>query len=137
MEGKMKRDKRMIISLVWIVIGAVLIGLSFAGKVDEFWNGMGFALAVVGALQLLKYHRFNKNEAYREKMEIAETDERNHFIRGKAWAWTGYVFILIVALSSIVFKVIGQGTLCMAASGAVCLMLVLYWVSYMVLKRKY
>ena len=82
------KDRRML-SVIWVVVGLVLIGLAFAGVVDEFWNGMGFALAIVGALQLLKYHRFNKNEAYREKMEIEANDERNHFIRNKSWAWSG------------------------------------------------
>ena len=130
------KDRR-ILSVIWVVIGLVLIGLAFAGKVDSFWNGMGSALLVVGALQLLRYHRFNKNEAYREKMEIEVNDERNRFIRNKAWAWSGYLFILIAGVSVVVFKIIGQELLSMAASMAVCLILVLYWVSYYVLKRKY
>ena len=130
------KDRR-ILSVVWVVIGLVLIGLAFAGKVDSFWNGMGSALLIVGALQLLRYHRFNKNEAYREKMEIEVNDERNHFIRNKAWAWSGYLFILIAGVSVVVFKIIGQELLSMVASMAVCLILVLYWVSYYMLKRKY
>jgi len=130
------KDRRLL-SVVWVVIGLVLIGLAFAGKVDSFWNGMGSALLIVGALQLLRYHRFNKNEAYRERMEIEVNDERNHFIRNKAWAWSGYLFILIAGVSVVVFKIIGQELLSMVASMAVCLILVLYWVSYYVLKRKY
>ena len=130
------KDRR-ILSVIWVVNGLVLIGLAFAGKVDSFWNGMGSALLVVGALQLLRYHRFNKNEAYREKMEIEVNDERNRFIRNKAWAWSGYLFILIAGVSVVVFKIIGQELLSMVASMAVCLILVLYWVSYYVLKRKY
>lgn len=133
----MKRDKRMIMSVVWIIIGLTLIALSFAGKVDEFWNGMGFALAIVGALQLLRGHRFNKNAAYREAVEIAESDERNHFIRSKAWAWAGYLFVLIAGVSVIVFKIAGQDLLSYAASLAVCLLIVLYWIAYYVLQRKY
>ena len=133
----MKQDKRILISIAWIIIGAVLVALAFAGKVDSFWNGMGSGLLVVGTLQLLRYYRFNKNEAYREKVEIALNDERNHFLRNKAWAWSGYLFILIAAVSCIIFKIIGQEMLSFAASGAVCLMLVFYWISYIVLKRKY
>lgn len=133
----MNRDKRIIMSIIWLVIGTILIGLSFAGKVDEFWNGMGFALGIIGAIQLLKFHRLNKNEEYREKVEIAETDERNHYIRNKAWAWAGYIFVLTTAVSVIVFKIIGQELLSMAASGAVGFMLVLYWGAYMILQKKY
>ena len=130
-------DKKRIISIIYVIIGVVLIALAFAGKVDEFWNGMGFALAVVGLLQLLRQHRFNKNEAYREKMEIEVNDERNHFIRNKAWAWAGYIFILAMAAAVIVLKIIGQDMLSMAAAFTVCFMLILYWGAYVVLKRKY
>lgn len=133
----MKKDKRIIVSVMWVIIGAVLIYLAFAGKVDAFWNGMGSGLLVVGIIQLLRFYRFHKNAAYREKIELEISDERNIFIRGKAWAWTGYLFVIISAVSSIVFKIIEQELLSMAASGAVCLILILYWVSYIILKRKY
>ncbi len=130
-------EKKRIISIIYVIIGVVLIALSFAGKVDEFWNGMGSALAVVGLLQLLRQHRFNKNEAYREKMEIEVNDERNHFIRNKAWAWAGYIFILAMAAAVIVLKIIGRDMLSTAAAFTVCFMLILYWGAYMVLKKKY
>ena len=133
----MKSDKRVYLSITWVVIGAVLFSMAVAGKVDSFWSGMGGALLAVGGLQILKYYRLNKNEAYREKMEIEYGDERNQFIRNKAWSWSGYLFVLIAAVSCIVLKIAGQEVLSMAASGAVCLMLVLYWVSYYLLKRKY
>ena len=133
----MKRDKRMIFCFIWVILGTVLIALAFAGKVDVFWNGVGSGLLVVGVLQLLRQYRFSKNESYREKIEIEEKDERNHFIRNKTWAWTGYLFVLIAAVLCLVFRIIGQNLLSLAASGAVCLMLVLYWISYLVLKRKY
>ena len=133
----MKKDKRMIVSIIWVILGATLIALAFAGKVDVFWNGMGSGLLIVGALNLLRQYRFSKNEAYREKIEIEEKDERNQFIRNKTWAWTGYLFVIISAILCIVFKLIGQEVLSFAASGAVCLILVLYWISYFILRKKY
>ena len=133
----MKKDKRMIVSIIWVILGTVLIALAFAEKVDVFWNGAGSGLLVVGVLQLLRQYRFSKNESYREKIEIEEKDERNHFIRNKAWAWTGYLFVLIAAVLCIIFKIVGQEVLSFAASGAVCLMLLLYWISYLILRKKY
>jgi len=131
------KDKRIIMSIMWLVIGITLICLEIAGIIDDFWGGMGFALTFVGILQMIRYYRYSRNEEYREKMEIEASDERNHFIRNKAWAWTGYVFILIAAAATIIFKVVGQDVLSMAASGAVCLMLILYWGIYMILRKKY
>ena len=131
------KAKSYLVSMIYIIVGSILIGLGFAGKVDEFWNGMGSALLVLGTIQLIRRYRFNKNEAYREKIEIAEKDERNHFLRNKAWAWAGYLYVMIMAVACIVLRVVGQDTLSLAASGSVCLMLVLFWISFLILKRKY
>ena len=133
----MKKEKRIYLSIFWIMLGTVLITLGFMGKVDEYWNSMGFALAIVGFIQVLRFHRLEKNEAYREKMEIEASDERNKFLRSQAWSWSGYLFIIISGVAVIGFKIAGQELLSMAASYAVCLMLMLYWISYGVLKRKY
>ena len=129
--------KSYLVSIIYIMLGAVLIGLGFAGKVDEFWNGMGSALLVIGVIQLIRRYRLDKNEAYREKMEIENNDERNKFIRNKAWAWAGYLFVMIMAVTSIVLRIFEQNLLSIATSGAVCLMLLLFWGSYFFLKRKY
>ena len=133
----MKQNKRLYVNILWLMIGSILIGLSFAGVVDEYWNGMGMGLAVVGAINLLRIYRLNKNDVYREKMELEASDERNHFIRNKAFAWAGYFFVLIAAVCTIVFKIIGQEVLSQAAAYAVCLMLLLNWISFMIFKRKY
>ncbi len=131
------KERKTWISIIYVIIGVVLFGLSCFEIVDEFWSGMGSALLVIGVLRLLRSYRFNKNDEYREKIEIEEKDERNHFIRNKAWAWAGYLFVMTMAVATIVLKLLGQETLMMAASGSVCFMLILFWVSYLILKRKY
>ena len=130
-------DKKNIYPIVLLAAGLALSGLGIAEIVDEFWSGIGSALAIVGALRLLRFYRLKKNESYREKMETAATDERNQFIRAKAWSWAGYLFIICAAVSIIVFKLLGNDLLSQASSWGVCLMLVLYWVSYLILKKKY
>ena len=126
-----------IFAIIWLVLGLPLIGLGIAGLVDSFWSGMGSALVVIGACRLLRAHRLNKNDEYREKMETFETDERFHFLRTKAWSWAGYLFVIIGGVSVIVFKILGMDTASQAASAAVCLLLVLYWGAYFVLQKKY
>ena len=131
------KKKDIIFGVIWFLLGLVLTVLCCLETLDEYWSGMGSALMVVGIVRLLRSYRLSKSETYREKREVAETDERLHFIRNKAWAWAGYLFIIICALSTIVFKVLGQDLLCMVFGGAVCLMLVLFWVSFFILKKKY
>jgi len=133
----MKQNSRIIINIVWLIVGGILISLFFAGKVDEFWNSMGVSLIAVGVIQLVRSYRLYNNKEYREKMEIEESDERNHFIRNKSWAWTGYLFILTASVFIIIFRIMNQDLLSFVTSMAVCFMLVLYWICYIVLKRKY
>lgn len=133
----MKSERRIILSVTWILVGAVLIGLGLAEVIDGYWAGMGSALLVVGILQVIRFNRFYKNEEYREKVETEIGDERNAFIRNKAWAWSGYLLLLILCVGMIVLRVLGQELLSMAASYVVCLMLVLYWGAYLILSKKY
>ena len=133
----MKKNLNVYISILWVIIGAILIGLSFVEKLDEFWSGMGSALLVVGGLRLLRIYRFNKNEAFREQAEIEQKDERNHYIRNKAWAWAGYVYVIVGAVLTIVFKIINLEVYSMVISATVCVVLVLFWLYYHILRRKY
>ena len=130
-------DKKNTYPIALLVAGLVLMGLGFAEVVDEFWSGMGSALLVMGIIRLLRFYRLKKNDSYREKMETAVTDERNQFIRVKAWSWAGYLFIMVSAVATIIFRVLGQDLLSQFAGYTVCLLLVLYWGSYFVLKKKY
>ena len=130
-------DKKNTYPIALLVAGLVLMGLGFAEVVDEFWSGMGSALLVIGIIRLLRFYRLKKNDSYREKMETAVTDERNQFIRVKAWSWAGYLFIMVSAVATIIFRVLGQDLLSQFAGYTVCLLLVLYWGSYFVLKKKY
>ena len=133
----MKNNRKILSYGTYILLGVILWILGMAEIVDEFWSGMGSALVLVGILRLVRMYRFKNDEVYREKMEIETTDERNQFIRSKAWAWAGYLFILIAACAVILLKVMDQEVLSMAASGALCLMLILYYVSYFILRKKY
>ena len=131
------KKKDIVFGVLWLLLGLVLTVLCCLETLDEYWSGMGSALMVVGIVRLLRSYRLSRSDTYREKREVAETDERLHFIRNKSWAWAGYLFIIICALSTIVFKLLGQDLLCMVFGGAVCLMLVLFWVCFFILKKKY
>ena len=133
----MKYDRRMVLSVFWVLLGAALFVCGAMEVVDSYWSGMGGGFLAVGVLQLIRHIRYRKNEEYREKVDVAVSDERNRFLTGKAWAWAGYLFVLVSGVATIALKVMGQDQWSLAASYALCLLLVLYWGSYLVLKRKY
>ena len=133
----MKSGRKAIVYIIFIVLGITLLVLGCAEVVDSYWSGMGSGLLAVSVLNLIRIYRFRKDDIYREKVEVEISDERNRFIRNKAWAWAGYLFIIVVAIAGIVLKVMNQEVLSLVASYAVCLMMILYWGSYLVLRKKY
>ena len=129
--------KRLIILVVEILVGILLLGLGIAGKVDEFWSGMGGALIGVGSMNLFRNIRYQKNEAYRENVNTERNDERNQFLHMKAWQLTAGWFMMIAAVGTFIFKFMGREDLMMLCSSGVCLMITLYWICFLVLKKKY
>ena len=133
----MKTDRRIVACMIYAVLGITLLCLGIAEMVDAFWSGMGGALIAVGVIRLIHIVRYSKDESYRETKEIEAKDERNQFIRNKAWAWAAYIFVLIAAISTIVLKLLGQDLLSMVAGFAFCILMILYWICYLVLRKKY
>ena len=131
------KNKSYLTSVVYIIIGIALFILSLMSKLDEFWSGMGSALFVMGVIQLLRFRRINNNPEYREKVELELHDERNHFLRNKAWAYAGYLYVIGSAVMTIVFKLIGYDQLSIFTSATTCIMLVLFWLSFYYLRSKY
>ncbi len=128
---------RIIASVLEIIIGITLLVCSFANLVDEFWCGFGMSMLIIGAIFLLKNIKYHTNENYREETNIKLNDERNKYLSLKAWSWSGYLFIIISALGTIIFKFMGKEDLMMLCSGAVCLIVLIYWISYIILSKKY
>ena len=133
----MGKNYRFLLSIFWIVLGIVLCACHASGLIEEYWSSMGFAFIVVGILQVIRQIRYRTNEEYREKFDTESKDERNRFLANKAWAWAGYLFVLTGGIGTIVFKLLGREDLMMMASGGVCLMICFYWISFLVLRKKY
>ena len=129
--------KRLVTSILEIIIGFALVIGSVFGAVDEFWSGMGTTLLILGILFLFKAVKYETNIEYKEKYDIEINDERNKYLSMKAWAWAGYLFVMIAAVAAIMLKLAGREDLMMITSGNVCLIMILYWISYVVLKKKY
>ena len=134
---KNKYGKNIYWSIAWLLIGSILIFLSISGALDSFWNGAGSGLIAVSVIQLIRQMRYRSDKEYREKVDVEINDERNKYISTKAWAWAGYLFVLIMAVGVIASKVLGYDEMSMYASWSLCILIVLYWGSYWVLRKKY
>ena len=129
--------KRIIVQILEILAGILLLGLGIAGKVDEFWSGMGGALIGVGAMYLVQNIRYQKSADYRENVNTERNDERNQFLHMKAWQMVGSWFVIIAAVATFVFKFAGKEDLMMLSGGAVGLMTFMYWIFFLYLRKKF
>ena len=131
------RKLRLIISVLEMLIGTALIVCSHFNIVDDFWSGFGVSVLIVGAIFLFKNIKYYANKTYRQEQDVLSQDERNKYISLKAWSWSGYLFVIIAAVGTIIFKVIGKEELMMLCSASICLVVIIYWVSYTILNKKY
>ena len=136
------KNRYLPLAVLYIVLGiAIFVSCQIVdlgnSTLAQILPGMGGALFGVGIVRLVMGIKLEKDAEYRENYEIRINDERNRYLRMKAWSWAGYVFVLIAAVATIVFAVADRKELMMLASGGLCIMLVRYWVSYMIVRRKY
>ena len=130
-------NKRLFLSIFWVILGAVLLILAVTENLDSRYAGMGGGLLVVGALQIARNLRYRRDPAYREKIDTEVSDERNRFLRMKSWSWAGYITVIAEGIAAVVAAVRGQETVQMVLSYSVCLLIGAYYISYLVLSRKY
>ena len=133
----MKSNRRMILSIFWVVLGAALLGANLTGLLGDYWGGLGGGLLGVGVFQVIRNVRYLNNPEYREKVNTANNDERHRLLANKAWAWAGYLCVLVAAIATIVFQIIGKQELATAAGFSACIIMVFHWLSYLYLQKKY
>lgn len=130
--------RKLAVSIMWIIIGGILFGLEITGIVDNpIWSGLGGAWIGIGIMQIIRNVKYNSNPEYKEKIDIAYKDERNGYIRMKAWSWAGYLFIIGAAPVSVILMLTKHTEIGQTISYCMCTVLALYWISYMVLQKKY
>ena len=131
-------NKRLALTVFWIVLGAVLVVLTVTEVLDSsIYSGMGGALMAVGTLQLIRAVKYRKDSEYKEKVDTELGDERNRFLRMKSWSWAGYFTILIEGIGAIIAMALGERTDQLVLSYSICLVLVIYWIAYVILSKKY
>ena len=131
-------NKKLALSIFWVILGTALLGLSTAGVLDSnAYGGMGGALMVVGALQIGRNLKYRNDPAYREKIDTEANDERNRFLRMKSWSWAGYITVLAEGIGCVAAMVMKQETVQLVLAYSVCLLIVAYYFSYLILSKKY
>lgn len=129
------KKKWMINGIFTIGLGVILILLGIWKS--EMLQSMGFAMILVGGMNLLRRIRLSRNEEKMEKLENRNRDERIHFIAGKSNTWTLWISVWVKTALIILFAFWGKEDLSQIFAYLVCGEVILYTVIYGILSRKY
>ena len=137
MEFKKKLMIRMFVGIALIVLGVAMIVIFNVIKPrNEFLSSFGFAFAVVGVVRLRNYLIITKSEERIKAQEISENDERNIAIANKAKSITFTIFVMVACIGVVVLQLLEKTHMALLLSGTLCLLLVVYWITYWIVYKK-
>lgn len=138
MEFKKKLKIRFWLAISYIVLGLgmIIVALVIKPK-NEFLSGFGFAVALIGVVRLRNYLIITKSEERVKAQEIAEKDERNIAIADKAKSFSFMLYILVACIGVIVLHLLGKTQIALILSSSVCTLVVIYWIAYYIIRKKY
>ena len=138
MEFKKKLKQRLYIALSYIAIGIALIA---ADALNHFENtfifSFGVTMLVMGVIRLIRHRKITKDDASIRKQELSETDERIRMISERARSWAFSYSIIIAGIAVIVLSLLGKHDAALPFAWYVCGMVVLYWIFWLILRKKY
>ena len=137
MEYRKKLRIRLIIAVCYIVLGlALALTFTFAEPSNSFFSGFGFAFVGVGIARVMQYFKITKNEDTINKQRIAESDERNIAISTKAGYVSFYLSVLLIAIAIVLLEIFKYGEMATALGFVMCVMLVIYFISYFIIRKR-
>lgn len=137
MDFKKKLKIRLFFAIGYIALGLIMIALFNIIKTENtFLSSFGFALIIVGIAKVRNYFLITKNDETLKKQQIAENDERNISIANKAKSISFIIYIILVCVSIIVLNLLNQVELATILSVSVCVLVLIYWISYWIISKK-
>ncbi|MEE1075818.1 MAG: DUF6442 family protein [Acutalibacteraceae bacterium] len=137
MDFKKKLKIRLFFAIGYIALGLIMIALFNIIKTENtFLSSFGFALIIVGIAKVRNYFLITKNDETLKKQQIAENDERNISIANKAKSISFIIYIILVCVSIIVLNLLNQVKLATILSVSVCVLVLIYWISYWIISKK-
>ena len=138
MDFKKKMKQRLTIAVVYIAAGILLAAFALITEpANYFPSAFGFALIILGILRLIQYRKITDSDQTMRQRERTESDERIRMIAEKARSWACSFSILTAGVIVSVLSLLGQHDTAQPLAWYSCVMITLYWVFYLIAKRKY
>lgn len=136
--------RRAVIMSLYIVFGIAMIiwlYLGYGGSVPDghargFFSGFSSAITVAGAVMLIRYIRCMNNPERFQKAYTEYADERNRFVLMKSYFYSAYIFILLMALATIVVYFLGMPLIIgRTLAACICVFALIIAITYRVMNR--
>ena len=138
MKFKSKTMTRIVIMLLYVVIGGVMWAVGTFGKnPNDSISSIGMAMAVCGAILAVRNIIVIRDPEKLQKRETAETDERNVMLMQKSRSLAFAIYIMAAAVAIIVMICTGMESEGRIVAFTVCGLVVIYIISYLIMKIRH
>lgn len=138
MDFQKRLKQRLYVAVAYIILGLTLIAGDFLiGFENYFFFSFGFALTVMGILRLIRHRKITRDAKTIRQQELIETDERNLMLAERARSWAFSFSVMAAGALVIVLNLLGYHDAALPYAWFVCAMVLLYWIFWMVIRRKY
>ena len=138
MKFKSKTMTRIGLMPLYVVIGIVMwAGGTFGANPNDTISAMGISMAVCGAILAVRNIIVIRDPEKLQKRETAETDERNVMLIQKSRSLAFAVYIMAAAVAIIVMICTGMESESRIVAFTVCSLVVIYLISYLIMKIKH
>lgn len=138
MDFKKKMNQRFAIAVGYILLGLALVIADILRSFDNyFFFSFGLTLVIMGIVRLFRYQKITKNDQTLRKQELAESDERIRMIAERARSWCFSLSLMGAGAVVIVLNVMGKHDEALPFAWYVCGMVVLYWICWIIIHKKY
>ena len=138
MEFKKKLKQRFYIAVSYTVLGLLLLLTAFlSGSDNYFLTAFGSALVVMGIVRIFRHRNITKDDRSLRQQELVETDERNRMMAERARSWAFSLSMVGAGLAVILLSFLGYHEEALPFAWFVCIMTVLYWICWVIIRKKY
>lgn len=138
MDFKKRMKQRLYVAILYIALGLILIATAIISKSDNYFlSSFGLTLLILGIMRFVQHHKITKDEKAMRQRELTETDERNIMMAERARSWAFSFSVMIAGIAVIVLSLLGYHDLVQPLAWFVCLMTLLYWICWSIIRKKY
>lgn len=138
MEFKKKLKQRLFVHLIWSVLGlGMILYCLLADTNNTYPFTLGIAFIVIGIIRTIQYKQTVSDKKALRQKEIAEADERTRMIAERARSWCFSLSVTAAGIWVIILSLLGRHEEALPYAWYVCGMVVLYWICFVIIRKKY